>query len=1047
MSERARNDNGNSRRDPRGFSRREFLGTSAFVGASAAVAGCRVGSRLGTAAVADYRLADPENVLYSTCLQCHVDCPIKAKIWDGTLAKLTGSAYSPQNYLPHLPYDVALERAARTDGKLCSKGQSGIQTYYDPYRIRTVFKRRGPRGSGEWETIPFARFVQEVVSGGRLFASAGDERQYPGFAEVWALRDPALAARMATDAAAFGRGEIALETFQARYREHLDVLIDPDHPDLGPKNNGFVFDAGRIEHGRKELMKWFTNSSLGSVNAFEHTTICEQSHHIAYGEMTGHDNHHMKPDLTNAEFVVFWGTGAFTANFGLTPMAEKVTRGRVERGMKTAVIDPRLSNDAAKADWWLPVRPGADGALALAMIRWILENERYDARYLQNANRAAATNDGEPTWTDATHLVKLIDGRPRELLRAAEAGIPGGDLPVVARGSRLVAVNPEEETTSVAGDLFVSRTVRGIPVKSALQLVRDEAFSRSYEEYEEITSVPADDAAAVARELTSHGKRAVVELYRGPVQHTDGYHAAAAIITLNLLIGNADWKGGLSKGGGHWHEFGGKSGNLYHFGQMHPASLKTFGPRITREKARYEDFSLFREEGYPAQRPWYPFTSNVYQEIIPSFAQGYPYQPKILFLHMGTPALSTPAGHTVIEMLRDPDRVPLFIACDIVIGETSMYADYIVPDLTYLERWGTPHVTPDIPTKTSKVRQPVARPLTEEVVIDGERMPISLEAFLIAVAKELRLPGFGSDAFGPGMAFNRPEDWYLKLVANLAAGDKIGEMVPDATDEEMRLFRSARRHLPASVFDEERWRAAVRPAEWPKVVYVLNRGGRYAPFETAYDGQFMKRRMGKMFHLFVQNVARQRNSLSGEYFEGIPVYRGQCDARGDPLSRGGEYPFTLITYKEPFGGHSRTISNYWSNVALQPENPILINRRDAGRLSLRDGQRVRLVSASNPEGRIDLGDGRVFDVAGKLKVVEGLLPGVLAVSWHYGHWAYGSNDVVVDGSRVRGDRRRGRGLCPNPVMAIDPVLRDVTLTDPVGGSSSFFDTAVRPVAL
>ncbi len=38
----------------------------------------------------------------------------------------------------------------------------------------------------------------------------------------------------------------------------------------------------------------------------------------------------------------------------------------------------------------MPIKPGSEGALALGMIRWIIENQRYDARYLANANKAAA---------------------------------------------------------------------------------------------------------------------------------------------------------------------------------------------------------------------------------------------------------------------------------------------------------------------------------------------------------------------------------------------------------------------------------------------------------------------------------------------------------------------------------------------------------------------------------------------------------------------------------------------------------------------------------
>jgi anaerobic selenocysteine-containing dehydrogenase len=763
--------------------------------------------------------------------------------------------------------------------------------------------------------------------------------------------------------------------------------------------------------------------------------------------MSGGKTHHMKPDLHACEFVVFWGTGAFTANFGLTPMAEKVTTGKVSGRLKTAVVDPRLSNDAAKADWWLPVRPGADGALAFAMIRWILENGRYDARYLGHANRAAASADGEPTFTNASHLVKVVEGRPAALLRADEAGLGSADRLVVSQGGRLIAVDPEDAGHPAEGDLLVDMTVAGTRVQSALQALRDEAFARSWDEYVELTGIDRETIAAVARELTSHGKRAAVEMYRGAVQHTDGYYTACAIIALNLLIGNPDWKGGLSRGGSHWHEFGGKPGSVYDFGRLHPAPQAPFGPKVTREIARYEDHSLFREEGYPARRPWYPFSSNVYQEVIPSMAAGYPYPGKILLLHMGTPALATPAGHRQIEMLRDPERLPLFIACDIVIGETSMYADYILPDLTFLERWGTPHVTPDIPTKTSKVRQPVARPLTEEVVVDGEPMPICLEAFLIALGKRLGLRGIGQNGFGEGRPFDRPEDWYLKAVANIASGDQEGEAVPDASEEELRIFRQAHRHLPPSVFDEERWRRAVRSDEWRKVVYVLNRGGRFAPFESAYQGLRMKKQVGAMFRLFVEDVARQRNSLSGEPFSGVPIHRGQRDALGRPLDHDGRYPLALITYKESFGGHSRTISNYWTNIALRPENTIVISRRDAAAQGLRAGERVRLVSASNPEGQVDLGDGRVVDVAGRLEVREGMRPGVVAVSWHYGHWAYGSNDVAVDDVTIPGDPRRATGLCPNLVMAVDPVVGDVALTDPIGASASFFDTPVALIPL
>jgi anaerobic selenocysteine-containing dehydrogenase len=152
----------------------------------------------------------------------------------------------------------------------------------------------------------------------------------------------------------------------------------------------------------------------------------------------------------------------------------------------------------------------------------------------------------------------------------------------------------------------------------------------------------------------------------------------------------------------------------------------------------------------------------------------------------------------------------------------------------------------------------------------------------------------------------------------------------------------------------------------------------------------------------------------------------------------------LITYRVIQQTKSRTISNYWL-LGIEPENAILINRRDAERLGLHDGDHVKIVSASNPEGVWDLKNGRKIPMIGKLKVVEGLRPGVVAFSLGYGHWAYGSQDIVIDGRVIRRDERRARGIHANAAMRTDPVLKNTCLQDITGGSVSFYDSRVQLV--
>lgn len=1055
--------------------RRKFLKSTAFLGGAGVLSLVALDDPLvlqvggeSSQASPEYSPNLPENIIHSVCLQCNTKCAIKVKHRsDGKISKIDGNPYAPLTMLPWLDYDVSPQLAAPVDGKLCPKGQSGIQSYADPYRIVKVLKRAGPRGSNKWQTISFEQAIKEIVNGGKLFADIGEDREVPGFKDVFVLRDAKLSAAMAGDVALIQQGKMSVADFKSKYSSNLNVLIDPDHPDLGPKNNQFVFLAGRIQGGRDFFAQRFTNGSLGSVNWYDHTSICELSHHVAYqwstaqyskGKWTPGPNH-AKPNYLESEFIIFWGTGAFEANFGPTPISEQITSSLTSeppssslseaRSFKFAVIDPRFSKTAAKAWRWLPVVPGGDLPLALAMIQWIIENNRYDRGFLQNANKAAAVAAGQKSWTNATWLVKIEkDGTPGPLLRAGDIGlpVPEGKNPqdyfVVTSNGVPIAFDPYDPANKVVGDLLVDTTISGIHVKSALQIVREAAAEDTIEGWAEKAGLDPEGIVELAAEFTSHGPRAAIDFYRGPVKHWNGYHAGQALILLNLLVGNPDWKGGLSVGGGTWNGMGTTAGQPFNLATLHAGKLTPFGVKLTREGSFYEKSTLFK--GYPAKRPWFPFTSNIYQEVLPAAKAAYPYGIKILWLHMGNPAQLIPAGTEQIEILRDTSVVPLFIADDVVIGDTSMYADYIFPDLSYLERWALMGTPPSIVTKASLVRQPAAIPVPEIVTIDGEDMPISMESVMIAIAKALGAPGYGPDGFAPGQPFNRPEDFYLKAVANIAHGDVAGDQVPDADPDEISLFLKARRYLPTAVFNPQKWQASVGTENWARVIYVLNRGGRFESSDKAYNGPYLSHPWGKLWNVYVEPVATGIDSITGKHFTGVSRYSPPSFSDGSPLPND-VYAFWLSSFKEIFGA-KRTVSNYWSQLLILPSNFVLMNAGDAKKLGLKDGDTVRLLSASNPTGSFDLGPalGKRF-VEGKLKSIQGIRPGTITVSLSYGHWNYGAADGTVDGITIPGDERRKAGLIGNPVLLLDKVVTGTGLTDPIGGSASFFDTKVNVV--
>ncbi|WP_337844813.1 molybdopterin dinucleotide binding domain-containing protein [Thermus sp.] len=459
---------------------------------------------------------------------------------------------------------------------------------------------------------------------------------------------------------------------------------------------------------------------------------------------------------------------------------------------------------------------------------------------------------------------------------------------------------------------------------------------------------------------------------------------------------------------------------------------------------RYEDTTLF--QGYPAPRPWYPHTSDVYQEILPSAAQGYPYPVKILFHYMGSPAYALPGGHEQIRAMLDPDKIPLIVAFDIVVGDSYLFADYIIPDLSYLERWEFHGSHPSIIWKVQPVRQPAIPPIPEEVEVFGQRMPICLESFLLALAERLGVPGFGEKGFTNGMPFTHMDHFYLKLAANLAFGEKAdgSDALPQADEKELAVFRQARRHLPSSVFDEKRWREAVGDEGlFRRVVYLLNRGGRFQAFAEAYaQNGLVANRYAKQVNLFLEKHLLSKNAMTGRPYWPLPTYLSPYrDVLGNPLSDPG-YGLTLLTHRDILQTKSRTISNYWL-LSIKPENAILVSAEDAQRLGLKEGQKVMVVSATNPKGEWDLGPFGKKPMVGKVKVVQGMRPGCVSFTLGWGHWAYGAADIVVNGQVIKGDPRRAQGVHANAAMRLDPYLKDMALTDTVGGSVVFYETRVN----
>ena len=101
-----------------------------------------------------------------------------------------------------------------------------------------------------------------------------------------------------------------------------------------------------------------------------------------------------------------------------------------------------------------------------------------------------------------------------------------------------VAFDPNDTTNPVNGDLLVDAHLPdGTAVKSGLQVLLESVQQRSSKEWAETAGVREEDMISVARELTSYGKQAAVDIHRGPAQHTNGFYNVLSWMTVNMFVG------------------------------------------------------------------------------------------------------------------------------------------------------------------------------------------------------------------------------------------------------------------------------------------------------------------------------------------------------------------------------------------------------------------------------------------------------------------------------------------------------------------------------
>ena len=913
-------------------------------------------------------------VVYTVCLACNARCGLRVRVKQGNHLSFEGNPYHPYNRAGEpLPYTTPVRESLSVPAATCGKPQCDPDYLRNPYRVLLPLKRNGPRGSGRFVPISWDQLIREIAEGGKLFAHLGDERRYPGLRDVLS-----------------------------------DEPIDPGAPELGPRRNQLVWITGRSQAGRKHFIDRFVKQAVGSVNRIGHTDICGLGFRMGNYILTDGAEVEMKADVQRVRYLLLFGANIFAAGQpGPTTLGAILARRAARGEVRVVIVDPRGHEGLSIAHEWLPVRPGEDGALALGMLRVMLEEDLYDRAFLELPSEEAARAAGRNTFTNATHLVVVEKEHPLygRILRVRDlSGLSGPEEdPVVVSGGALAPASGARRAELLwEGRVRLSEGSR-VRVKTAFSLFREAVLAHPLKYYAERSGIPAEKIRRITREFAAFAPASAAHAYHGGGNYPGGAYASYAIALLNVLAGNVNRRGGyLPRGAaaGDWRR------GIYDLTRF-PGALKPRGVKISREKAAYEKTSEFRRKGYPARLPWFPFTKGgLSVSALEGIAAGYPYPIKILFTYFFNPVYSVPGGKRFEEVLADPERVPLHVSIDVTVNETNVYADYIVPDVTYLEgHYG--FLTPHAPGgHFTAVRTPVVEPLTGRTR-DGR--PFSLETFLIDLACHLGLPGFGESAIpdrrGRLHPLREAEDFYLRGMANLAENAGL----PEAPAEEVAFVE---RNYPVA-----RKKDLLPGREWRRVVTLLARGGVFRSEEELFDSRGNFRGKVKKLHLWNEGLAASGSGLSPERFHGTVCYPGKRPFWGEDPE---DLPFLLITHKLALHTQSRTIC-YRRALALCPEPPLLLHPEEARKLGISSGDRVRIRSRALPEGAV-----------ARVEVSERVRPGCVVLPHHYGHWQHGAGRLFVAGAErvflggkevargeeVRPDPSRARGLAPNLLFGV-----------------------------
>lgn len=471
--------------------------------------------------------------------------------------------------------------------RICQRGLTHAQRVYAPERIQYPMRRKEgtDRGAGEWERITWDEAIQEITD------------KWKGYIQ-----------------------------------------------EFGPSSVAYTFGAGTYAANQYVYMRLF--NMIGG-------TQFEQMYDMAglnmCRDITGrglylHGNDFN--DVTNCKYFFNWGCNNTISGLPGWVYIDDAVR---NHGMQIITIDPNYNDTAARSAQWVPIKPGTDTPLGMAMMNVIIGEGKADVDYLIKN-------------TSAPFLVRDDNGM---FLRMSDLGVEPTDGPPDRRGQptkvdpRVIATAAGEfkpEADATAPVLDGSYSVQGIACKTVFELLKARAMEWTVEKASEVCDIPVETIVDLAHK---YAEGPSIYAAGFGIDHWGDSASYQTAICLAAVAGQI-----------------GKKGTGIHSRLQSPmGSNMNIGGAVFPQGA---------VGGLMSALLYLP-------KIMETGMYGPdPFPIKSLFNYCGNPL----ASHTDRNaLLKAFDKIDLIVVVEIVMNDTARYADIVLPHPHWFE-FNTVNTTP-----------------------------------------------------------------------------------------------------------------------------------------------------------------------------------------------------------------------------------------------------------------------------------------------------------------------------------------------------------------